>query len=272
MPANYYIPPGGLPDQLTPLDERAIFTDAYAFIPAISHSDITASLLPFWTYSRAWIIARPLSGFAETFTHYLMEVEPGGGSDHPEQDPEAEGAIFVVGGTGKITIGPNTYEMGPGSFAYIPPAATWSVKAAERLNFHWIRKAYQKVDGLPAPDPIFVADETAVLPGSMPRSQGRWSTTRFVPLDDLRHDMHVTIVTFEPMGRISLLETHVMEHGLYILEGEGDYRLNKDWIRVTPGDYMWLRAFCPQACVARGDGPFRYLLYKDVNRHPALRL
>jgi (S)-ureidoglycine aminohydrolase len=39
---------------------------------------------------------------------------------------------------------------------------------------------------------------------------------------------------------------------------------------VEAGDYMWLRAFCPQACYAGGPGPFRYLLYKDVNRHMKL--
>ncbi|MGB5869576.1 MAG: (S)-ureidoglycine aminohydrolase, partial [Albidovulum sp.] len=37
------------------------------------------------------------------------------------------------------------------------------------------------------------------------------------------------------------------------------------------GDFMWLRAYCPQACYAAGPGPFRYLLYKDVNRHAKLR-
>ena len=36
------------------------------------------------------------------------------------------------------------------------------------------------------------------------------------------------------------------------------------------GDIMWLRAFCPQACYAGGPGRFRYLLYKDVNRHARL--
>lgn len=40
--------------------------------------------------------------------------------------------------------------------------------------------------------------------------------------------------------------------------------------RVEAGDYMWLRAFCPQACYAGGPGPFRYLLYKDANRHMRL--
>ena len=69
---------------------------------------------------------------------------------------------------------------------------------------------------------------------------------------------------------IPFAETHVMEHGLYILEGKAVYRLNQDWVEVEAGDFMWLRAFCPQACYAGGPGRFRYLLYKDVNRHARL--
>ena len=75
---------------------------------------------------------------------------------------------------------------------------------------------------------------------------------------------------FEPGAVIPFAETHVMEHGLYVLEGKAVYRLNQDWVEVEAGDYMWLRAFCPQACYAGGPGKFRYLLYKDVNRHMKL--
>ena len=55
-----------------------------------------------------------------------------------------------------------------------------------------------------------------------------------------------------------------------VLEGKAVYRLNEDWVEVEAGDFMWLRAFCPQACYAGGPGKFRYLLYKDVNRHARL--
>ena len=106
----------------------------------------------------------------------------------------------------------------------------------------------------------------------MPDTDGRWATTLFVDPADLRHDMHVTIVTLEAGAVIPFAETHVMEHGLYVLEGKAVYRLNADWVEVEAGDFMWLRAFCPQACYAGGPGPFRYLLYKDVNRHARLRL
>ena len=103
------------------------------------------------------------------------------------------------------------------------------------------------------------------------QTDGIWSTTQFVDPNDLSHDCHVNIVNFEPGGVIPFEETHVMEHGLYVLEGKAVYRLNEDWIEVEAGDFMWLRSFCPQACYAGGPGRFRYLLYKDVNRHPHLK-
>ena len=70
--------------------------------------------------------------------------------------------------------------------------------------------------------------------------------------DDLAHDMHVNIVTLQPGASIPFAETHVMEHGLFVLEGKAVYRLNDDWVEVEAGDFMWLRAFCPQACYAGG--------------------
>jgi (S)-ureidoglycine aminohydrolase len=116
------------------------------------------------------------------------------------------------------------------------------------------------------PDAIVTSDGQ-VAPIEMPDTDGKWATTRFADPADLRHDMNVNIVTFQPGGVIPFAETHVMEHGLYVLEGKAVYRLNQDWVEVEAGDFMWLRAFCPQACYAGGPGPFRYLLYKDVNRH-----
>ena len=104
----------------------------------------------------------------------------------------------------------------------------------------------------------------------MPDTGGSWATTRFMDPTDMRHDMHITIVTLTPGGSIPFAETHVMEHGLFVIEGKAVYRLNRDWVEVGPGDFMWLRAFCPQCCYAGGPGNFRYLLYKDVNRHAPL--
>jgi (S)-ureidoglycine aminohydrolase len=268
---RYYAPTGGHPDQTQLLTDRAVFTEAYAVIPKGTMRDIVTSFLPFWDATRLWVIARPMSGFAETFSHYIMEVQPGGGSDQPEPDAGAEGVLFVVEGCFTLTIGGTSHEMAPGGYAYIPAGAAWRLRndSGAVTRFHWIRKSFEAVEGLAHPEPL-VLNEQDVAPTVMPGTDGKWATTRFVDPADLRHDMHVTVVTFEPGAVIPFLETHVMEHGLYVLEGKAAYRLNQDWVEVEAGDYMWLRAFCPQACYAGGPGNFRYLLYKDVNRHMKL--
>ena len=267
----YYAPQGGLPPQTQLLTDRAVFTDAYAVIPKGTFSDIVTSRLPFWDKSRFWVISRPLSGFAETFSQYIAEVEPGGGSDRPEADPRAQAVLFVVEGAVRLSLDGATHEMTAGGYAYIPPGMAWQLhnNSDAPARFHWIRKPYEAVDGIPTPPPLITRDD-AVTPTPMSGTDGKWATSRFVDSDDMRHDMHVTIVTFQPGAVIPFAETHVMEHGLYVLEGKAVYRLNQDWVEVEAGDYMWLRAFCPQACYAGGPGPFRYLLYKDVNRHMKL--
>ena len=268
---SYYAPTGGLPPQTAIHTGRAVFTDAYAVIPKGVMSDIVTSFLPFWEKTRAWIIARPLSGFAETFSQYIMEVQPGGGSDHPEPEADAQGVLFVVEGEVTVILDGERHVLTPGGYAYLPPASDWTLKneSSAIARFHWVRKAYEFVEGLDTPDPLFL-NENDIAPTPMPDTNGAWATTRFVDPADLRHDMHVTVVTFQPGGLIPFEETHVMEHGLYVLEGKAVYKLNKDWVEVEAGDFMWLRAFCPQACYAGGPGRFRYLLYKDVNRHAKL--
>lgn len=268
---KYYAPHGGHPSQTTLLTDRAVFTDAYAVIPKGTMRDIVTSKLPFWDDTRLWVLARPLSGFAESFSQYIMEVGAGGGSERPELDAEAEGVLFVVDGAFTLQFKGESHTLEAGGYAYLPAGLDWKLKndSGATTRFHWIRKKYKSVDGLARPDPI-VTNEREITPTNMPDTDGKWSTTRFVDPEDLRHDMHVTIVTLQPGAVIPFCETHVMEHGLYVLQGKGVYRLNQDWVEVEAGDFMWLRAFCPQACYAGGPGPFRYLLYKDVNRHMAL--
>jgi len=269
---SYYAPHGGLPPQTHLMTGRAVFTDAYAFIPKGVFSDIVTSTLPGWSGTRLWLIARPMTGFSETFSQYVMEVTPGGGSDTPEPDSGAESVIFLTHGEVWLSLDGQDHDLGPGGYAYIPAGCTWRLRNAKQApaRFHWVRKLYEPAPGVAAPT-AFVTNEQDIAPLAMPDTQGKWATTRFADPQDVSHDMHVNIVTFQPGGLIPFEETHVMEHGLYVLEGKAVYKLNKDWVEVEAGDFMWLRAYCPQACYAAGPGPFRYLLYKDVNRHAKLR-
>jgi (S)-ureidoglycine aminohydrolase len=267
----YAAPPGGLPTQDNRTVDRAVFKTAYAVIPRGVMRDIVASRFPNWRNTRAWVLARPLSGFAETFAQYAVEVAPGGGSEAPEPEAGAEAVLFVLDGQPTVTIDKTTYRLRAGSYAFIGPESAWSLSNRDAVpaRLQWIRKRYAPADGIASPA-SFVTHDDDVAPEPMPGCDDMWATTRFVDSDDMTHDMHVTIVTMQPGGVIPFSETHVMEHGLYVLQGKAVYQLNEDWVEVEGGDFIWLRAFCPQACYASGPGAFRYLLYKDVNRHPAL--
>ena len=273
MSSPYWTPSGGLPPQTQLVADRAVFTTSYAVIPKGVLTDIVTSQLPFWDNTKLWVLARPLTGFAESFSHYLMQVEPNGGSDRPEINKAAQSVIFVTSGKPTLTINNQQHALTPGSYAYIAAGTDWALtnNSTTATSFHWIRKRYVAVDGINQPD-SFVTSDQDVQPRAMPDTDGRWATSHFVDPSDMRHDMHVNIVTFHPGGTIPFAETHVMEHGLFVLCGKAVYHLNQDWVEVEAGDYMWLRAFCPQACYAGGSEPFRYLLYKDVNRHMPLNL
>ncbi|SFS74161.1 (S)-ureidoglycine aminohydrolase [Saccharopolyspora flava] len=264
---SYFAPAGGLPPQTDLLTDRAIVTEAYTVIPRGVLRDIVTSNFPGWSATRAWILAKPVTGFATTFAQNIVEVAPGGGSEHPEPEAGVESVVFLMTGTLRLTVDGVVHVVEPGGYAYLAPGATWSLTnpGTGHATFNWVRKPYEFVDGIDVPA-SFVTREQDITPTPMPDTDGTWATTRFVDPDDLAHDMHVNIVTFQPGGTIPFAETHVMEHGLYVLQGKAVYRLNNDWVEVQAGDYMWLRPFCPQACYAGGPHPFRYLLYKDVNR------
>lgn len=268
---SYTFPPGGLPSQRQLTNSHAVFTQSYAVLPRTTMADIVTSNLPHWDNTRAWVLARPLSGFAETFSQMIVELQPRGGSDRPDMAKNVQAVLFMLDGAAKLTLDGSAHTLSAGSYVYIPPNSGWSLwnTSDQPARFTWVRKAYEAVEGIENPS-SFVTHETAVDPIEMPGTNGAWATKRFVDPADMRHDMHVNIVEFEPGGVIPFLETHVMEHGIYILEGKAVYRLNRDWVEVEAGDFLWLRAFCPQACYAGGPGRFRYLLYKDVNRHMPL--
>lgn len=84
--------------------------------------------------------------------------------------------------------------------------------------------------------------------------------------DEPAFDLAVNVFTYQPGATLPFVETHVMEHGLIMLRGQGVYRLEDAWYPVAAGDVIWMAPFCPQWFVAMGKSPASYLYYKDVNR------
>ena len=163
-----------------------------------------------------------MTGFSETFSHYLMEVAPGGGSDRLDDDHQAQNVIFVVvGSQQELPLGDQSYITWMQVDMYISlRLATGTSETVVRQSPIFIGlKRYVSMD-VNQPK-AFVTSDNEIKPTPMPNSSGLWSTSRFVDPCDLSHDMHVNIVTFQPGGTIPFAETHVMEHGLFILSGKG---------------------------------------------------
>ena len=274
---TYYAPQGGHPGQTELLTGRAVFTEAYAVIPKGVMRDIVTSSLPLLGATRG---AGSSRGRSVGLRRDLLAIHHGGRSRaaaatgrSPTQ--AAEGVLFVVEGELTVDIGERSHVHAAGRLCLHAAGAAAGRRATTAPSAARLPLDPQglRVRSTGSRRPSRWSPTNGDRSRSpMPDTEGRWATTRFVDPADLRHDMHVTIVTLEPGAVIPFAETHVMEHGLYVLEGKAVYRLNQDWVEVEAGDYMWLRAFCPQACYAGGPGRFRYLLYKDVNRHAKLGL
>ena len=74
-----------------------------------------------------------------------------------------------MAGSAALTVGEAAHELSPGSYAYLPPGQPWTLHATgdEPSTFHWVRKAYEVVDGVDAPE-AFVTHESDVRPQPMP--------------------------------------------------------------------------------------------------------
>jgi (S)-ureidoglycine aminohydrolase len=67
-----------------------------------------------------------------------------------------------------------------------------------------------------------------------------------------------------------MVETHIMEHGLLYLQGQGVYMLDHQWYPIKIGDSIWMAPYCQQWFTAMGKEPAVYIYYKGVNRFPTV--
>ena len=177
----------------------------------------------------------------------------------------AQRFLYVLDGKLELKAGGKKYTLKPGGFAYLPQDAQHTVRATGIARAAVIEKPYEAVAGTAAPK-IVVGDEAAVT--AMALMGDSAVRVRALMPDGPPYDFAVNTMTYDPGASLSLVEIHLMEHGLIMLEGGGIYRLGDSWYPVHAGDFIWMRAYCPQWFGALGKKPAKYLLYKDWRRHP----
>jgi (S)-ureidoglycine aminohydrolase len=207
----------------------------------------------------AVVHAGPALGAA--FTEYTAEFEAGGelGST------PAQRFFFVIEGALTLESEGKQKELGARGYAYVPEGMPHQVKAAKSSRAVVIEKSYERVPSVEPPR-VLVSSEDAVSSHALGADPGL--QVKCLLPDVPSFDFAVNTMIYQPGAALSMVEMHVMEHGLIMLEGGGIYRLGDSWYPVTAGDFIWMGPWCPQWFGAIGKTPAKYLIYKNWNRHP----
>ena len=173
--------------------------------------------------------------------------------------------LYVLDGKLELKAEGKKHILKPGGYAYLPQDVAHTVRAAGIARATVIEKPYELQAGAAAPK-IVIGDEATMR--ATPLLDDDALRVRPLMPDGPPYDFAVNSMTYDPGASLPLVEIHVMEHGLLMLEGGGIYRLGDSWYPVYAGDFIWMRAYCPQWFGALGKRPAKYLLYKDWRRHP----
>ena len=196
----------------------------------------------------------------------LITFHPGG--KVAGQTRETQIFFYVVKGNCQVTVNGEVSAFGQGHFVYVPLDSTYQFdQAAEGTQLLTFHKAYELLEGVKAPRPLF--GDAGRIEGKEYLGDAALRLQVLLP-DELAFDMAVNIFTYDPGGHLPMVETHIMEHGLLYLQGQGIYMLDHEWYPVKKGDAIWMAPYCQQWFTAMGKEPAVYIYYKNVNRHPTI--
>lgn len=215
--------------------------------------------IPGCTKTNVIVHASPALGAG--FTQYSAEFEAGGSLG----PAEGQRFLYVLDGMVTLEYGSETHTLIQNDYAYVPQDAAHRFCASQTARAAVIEQRYRSVANVPSPS-LLVGREPSIQAQPL-MGDGDLLVRSLLP-DTMTFDFAVNTMSYAPGAGLSMVEVHVMEHGLLMLEGGGIYRLDDEWYPVTAGDFIWMAPYCPQWFGAIGKGPAKYLIYKDWNRHP----
>ncbi|WP_193212314.1 (S)-ureidoglycine aminohydrolase [Luteolibacter marinus] len=220
------------------------------------------SAFPGWDGADAYVLLSPAIG-AE-ISQLLVCYQTGGGTAWFPAG-EYEHVIYIEKGDCRVVWDDGDVTLGAGGFVFVPSENVLALHGSENTRLTIFRKIYEPVDNLEAPPAVH--GHAADIPGEPFLGNDKARLQTLLPVDS-RYDLAVNIFTYQPGATLPFVETHIMEHGLLMLSGQGVYRLEESYYPVKAGDAIWMAPYCPQWFVAMGDEPASYLYYKDVHRLP----
>ena len=232
----------------------------HALIAPDSH---VVSTFPGWENASAIVILSPAMGASLSQLLVTFEDAPNTLAIFPADLHEH--ALYLESGTCTVTTTTETVALTPSSYLFLPEQTAFKLTGSPDTRLTIFRKKFEPLPDIETP-PI-IHGNAADVPSEPFMGNPRALLKTLLPTD-ARFDLAMNIFTYEPGATLPFVETHIMEHGLLMLSGQGLYRLEDDYYPVTAGDAIWMAPYCPQWFVAMGDQPASYLYYKDVNRLP----
>jgi (S)-ureidoglycine aminohydrolase len=211
--------------------------------------------LPGMRNATAIVHAGPAIGAA--FTQYTVEFAAGG----VMAPASAQRFLYVLEGEVTVILDGQKHLLQESGYAYLPSGSKADISTSNAARAEVIEKSYMGLEGV-APAKAIFGDESKVKPSLL----GDGLEVFILLPEDPSYDFAVNTMTYQPGAALSMVEAHVMEHGLLMLAGGGIYRLGDRWYPVTAGDFIWMAPWCPQWFGALGKKPAKYLIYKDWNR------
>lgn len=245
---------------------RGIVKSNYAFIPP---EGVLISRLPHWANTVVRVLSAPVLGSG--FAQYVLEVGPEGGILETFQEAGVQHFYYCLSGEAEISVAQRDTEiLTPGGYAYLPPETSFTLRNRGNgtVRLLALRKRYEPYAGLATPQPI--VSHRDLVPRTNHTGFEQRGFQFLLPYGDLRFDFEMNLMWFGNGTYFPAVETHVMEHGLFMLQGQGLYFLSGDWHEIWAEDFIWMGGYCPQQYYPTGPGESCYLLYKNVNRDFAL--
>jgi len=239
---------------------RTVIKPRYALI---TPDGFVPSVLPGWQKATVYTHISPvLSG--PRFSQMQIVLDAGGGGSG--NTGALEHFYHLLSGKCTAQLGRRQVKLTPGCYVYLPSRTAYKFAGAAReTRLLVFQKPFQALAGASKPG-VIVGHERDVK--GEPFLGNKDARLQVLLPDKPAFDMAVNIFTYQPGATLPFVETHVMEHGLLMLRGQGVYRLDTDHYPVTAGDVIWMASYCPQWFVAMGKTPASYIYYKDVNRAP----
>jgi (S)-ureidoglycine aminohydrolase len=200
-------------------------------------------------------------GMGARFAQYTAEFESGGKLG----GTPAQRFIFVIEGQLELEVDGKKNRLEAAGYAYLPEGLKHHVVATKASRATVIEKPYQGLASIDMPSAVISREEVVA---AHPLGEDPSPQVKCLLPDIMSFDFAVNTMVYQPGAALSMVEMHVMEHGLLMLEGGGIYRLGDAFYPVAAGDFIWMAPWCPQWFGAIGNVPAKYLIYKDWNRHP----